>query len=99
MPAVKVAQPGTVRIDAIKVHTIVSSLTGIIPTTENDGAIAHNHGVQVMALVKGDLLDIAAIVIHDMKQKRRTVQFLVQAGILRLALIQQNRLGYALACG
>ena len=93
MTTVEIAHPGAIGINAIEVYTVVSGLAGIVPATEHNGAVVSHHGIEVVTLVKRNLFDVLAIIVHHMQDKRRAVALFVQAGVLRLAFIKQYRLG------
>ena len=89
----KITQASAVRVDAVEVHTVVPGLAGIIPAAEHNGAIIRHHGVEVVALVEGDLFNVLTIVVHHMQNKPGAITLLVQTGILGFAFIKQHRLG------
>ncbi len=52
-----------------------------------------------MALIEGDLMDVAAIGVHDMEYQRGFTAAFLHGGKLGFALIQQDGLGLPLAAG
>src|SRR5690554_6600930 len=62
-----ILQVSAVGIDGVKAEVIAA---GQIPTGEKNAAVIQHAGLQVVALVISNLLDICAIVIHHMQDKR-----------------------------
>ena len=97
--AVKITEPGAVRIDLIEVESVALGLAGIVPAAKYDGAFVRYQWVQIVALVERDLLDVVPVSIHHVQDKGRNLALLVKRRILGLALVQQNRARHPLPRG
>ena len=71
----------------------------MIPAAPHHAAVGEHAGIDVVALVVGDLMQFAAVGLHDMQHERGLVQVLGLPLEFRLALIQQHRAGVELARG
>ncbi len=95
--AVQQFQRRAVRVHAVQVDGIIARR--VIPTTEYNTTIDHDRRVQVMTLVKRDLLDAGAVIIHYVKIERRLILILVFGRETALAFIEQHCLRLRLPGG
>ena len=66
----------------------------MVPAAENDLAVRQRCRVEIVALVKGNLLYTpdGAVIVHDVQVERKFVLVFVKRRKTRLAFIQQHRL-------
>ena len=80
----------TVRVHPVQVHLII--VASVIPAREHDLAIAHWRWVKIMTLVESELLNAAAIIVHDVDTERKLVLVFVHRREAGLAFVQQDGL-------
>ena len=99
VPAKQISQFSAVRVDPIKVGSVIPGLARVIPAAEQDITVPGHRRVKIMALVEGNLLNAAAVRFHYVQHERRPLTVFIQCRILGFALIQQYRPGTSLAGG
>ena len=93
--AVQQFQLGAVRIHPVQVHLVVGHV--VVPAAEDDLAVLHHRRVEVVALVKGNLLEARAVVVHDMQVERKLFLVLIHGRERTLVLVKQQCLRLRLA--
>ncbi len=95
--AVEQLESRAVGINRVEVDRVVAA--GVVPAAEHHAPVGQHRGVEVVALVEGELADVAAVRVHHVQHERRLDAALVQRRELRLALVEQHGARLALARG
>ena len=94
--AVQQLEPAAVRVHRIQMYRAAAR---VLPAAEHDAPVVEHVGVEVVALVEGDLADAGAVRVHHVQHEGVLVPVLVLGGELRLALVDQHGLRLALPRG
>ena len=95
--AVEKLEVGAVRVGAVEADAV--DVGHVVPAAEHHPAVVQHGRVEVRALIEGDLVKVGAVLVDDVERERFVVSILVEGGELRLALVEQDRLGPPLPGG